>query len=171
MVATVAIGPATVEAGSADDENFDVGIELTVPLEINEQNPVDFGRIGRPSDTAVQVTLDWNNGTLSVEGEDVLAEDGENGRYQIWGPTGDEVEVTVTTGEFDDVEGVSIEEMHLNDDEDNTHNVEFTGQNSGGGNENNPQGQPLEIGGVVTVEPDAETGEHQTDLLLTATHE
>lgn len=159
------------EAQAQEEEqqdDFIADIEISIPLEINEQNPVSFGIVGRPADSSSTITLDWNNGNLIVDGEQIVAEDGEAGQYHVRGPSGAEIEVVAVLEDFDDVTGLSVEETHI-EGESNTTVVEVTG-NQGGG-DSNPTGPPMGVGGVITLEPGVEPGFHQTDLVITARYE
>lgn len=151
--------PLQATAGEADEEGT-ATIDISLNLDITERDPIDFGIIGKPSEDSNTITLNWQNGQLNIEGDgDAFYVDGaQNGRYQVWGPEGEEVEITGLIEDFD-AEGIDVEETHL-EGESNSEIVELPG--SGVYN--------ARVGGVITIDADAETGVHTTDFHITATY-
>lgn len=169
-LAGVAIIAAPAVATADDTEEFGASISISLPLEINEQDPIDFGQIGRPSNQAATITLDWDGGGLEVDGEQVVAEDGQEGRYHIQGPSGEEAQVHAEIHDFGVAE-IETVETHI-EGEDSTTTVEFTGNpGGGGGNNQNPLGPPVNIGGVVRIHPGVPFGQFEADLVIIATQE
>lgn len=143
-----------------ETEEFSAAIEISLHLEIFEQNQIDFGTVGRPSSGTNQLVLDWDSGDLTIEGDgDAFYVDGaDRGRYRIQGPADETVEITTTIGDFG-VDGIEVEETHM-EGETNSQTVDL-----------NPSGFYFaEVGGVLTLTSDAPAGVHTADFFITANH-
>lgn len=150
--------PSIAHAG--DETQGTAEINISLDLEIHEQDPIEFGTITRPSSGTGdnQVTLDWESGDVTVtgDGNGFHVDGGQRGRYRVRGPRDEEVEITATIGDFG-VPGITVEETHLEGEQDSV-TVEL-----------NPSGMFFaELGGVLTINSDVPEGVHTAEVYVTA---
>ena len=157
---TVGMSLLAVEAQASEEADGQASIQISLNLEIFEQKELDFGMIGRPSSGSNTVTLDWDSGDVTIggDGDGFYVEGAESGRYRIEGPSGEDIEVTATIGDFG-VDGIEVEETHVN----GTSNQEIV--------QLNPSGMFFaEIGGVLLITSEAPAGLHTADFFITANY-
>lgn len=145
---------------SAEEQNVEGYITISIPLDIHEQAQIDFGRVTRPTTGTNTFTLDWNNSQVTVTGggDGFYVDGAERGRYRVRGPSGDTVEITATIGSFG-VAGITVVETHLNGTS-NTYTAVL-----------NPSGMFFaHVGGVLTIGPDAPAGLHTANFYITANY-
>lgn len=151
LAAAVAV-VCTSATATADDDDGSA---------IREISPISFGQVGQPTTGSNTLTLDWQNGqlTMSGSGDGFYLGGSTNGRYQVRGQPNQAATITAELLQFS-AEGVIVQEVHLNG-ESNTHATVFDGYGV----------TVVRLGGVLSIEPDATAGYHITDLLITVDYE
>lgn len=159
-VAIMVLGfSATAVAGEAEGS---ASITILESLAVSEETPMDFGYVHRPSQGSNTLELNPEDGTVETNGSgDAQAVDGTStsGVFAIQGAPEQAIQMSVSVVDFEDP-SISFDEAFIDGPSDVASTfLDEEGQHS------------AHVGGLVTIDADAQKGTHITDVHVTVEYE
>lgn len=162
LITFAALALGAVSTASAASVESSAGITVLESLQVSETSSVDFGYVHRPSEGQNTLTLHHADDSVTTDGDgdaQYVAGSSSSGLYLIEGAPERGIQMSVDIQDFDDP-GLTLEEAHIDGSTDEASGyLDSSGQHSAG------------VGGVLTIDADAEVTTHTTDVEVTVDYE